>query len=193
VRLSTLQHRRPSILLTVGGCLAVYAVCAVGFHSFVEPSLAKNQPPPAPVLQYSPEALAARANAVASSSVAASRPASTTVAAAPVTAPTASKAAQRAAAKAAAKVAPSPGRGTDSGPGACADPGRGTGPGSNRGGGTGAGGDPAGTDCRPGGGSSALSGTRSDRGRHGKAPRRGAEEAGPQARGTATQAAAGLL
>jgi len=38
----------------------VYAVCAVGFHSFVEPSLAKNQPPPAPVLQYSPEALAAK-------------------------------------------------------------------------------------------------------------------------------------
>ena len=76
----------------------MYAVCAVAFHSFVEPSLAKYQPPPAPVLQYSAAALAARAEAVTPSPVAASRPASTAIAAAP--------AAPKAPGKAAAKVAP---------------------------------------------------------------------------------------
>jgi hypothetical protein len=69
------------VLLTVGGCLGVYAVCAFAFHSFVEPSLAKNQPPPAPVLQYSAAALAARAEAVTPSPVAPGRPPSTTIAA----------------------------------------------------------------------------------------------------------------
>jgi hypothetical protein len=83
VTVSTLQHRRPSVLLTVGGCLGVYAVCAVAFHSFVKPLLAKNQPLPAPVLQYSAAALAARAEVAKPSPVATGRPASTAVAAAP--------------------------------------------------------------------------------------------------------------
>jgi hypothetical protein len=99
MRVGSLQRqRKSSILPVIGGCLAVYAVCAVGFHALVEPSLGKNQPPPPPVLQYSAAALAARAEAVpvAPAPVAASQPASK---AAPVTAP-------KAAAKTAAKVAP---------------------------------------------------------------------------------------
>ena len=100
MRVGSLQRqRKSSILPVIGGCLAVYAVCAVGFHALVEPSLGKNQPPPPPVLQYSAAALAARAEAVAPAPVAASRPASKAAAAAPVTAP-------KAAAKTAAKVAP---------------------------------------------------------------------------------------
>jgi hypothetical protein len=99
MRVGSLQRqRKSSILPVIGGCLAVYAVCAVGFHWWVEPSLAKNQPPPAPVLQYSAAALAARAESVAPAPVAA-QPASKAAAAAPVTAP-------KAAAKTAAKVAP---------------------------------------------------------------------------------------
>ena len=101
MRVGSLQRqRKSSILPVIGGCLAVYAVCAVGFHALVEPSLGKNQPPPAPVLQYSAAALAARAEAVTPSPVAASRPASTAVAAAP--------AARAAAPKVTAKVAPAP-------------------------------------------------------------------------------------
>jgi hypothetical protein len=99
MRVGSLQRqRKSSILPVIGGCLAVYAVCAVGFHALVEPSLGKNQPPPPPVLQYSAAALAARAEAVpvAPAPVAASQPPSK---AAPVTAP-------KAAAKTAAKVAP---------------------------------------------------------------------------------------
>src|SRR5215469_5092358 len=37
------RFRRSSALAVVGGCLAVYAVLAVGFHWFVEPTLGKNQ------------------------------------------------------------------------------------------------------------------------------------------------------
>ena len=78
VRVGTLQHhRRPSVLLTVGACLGVYVVCAVGFRSLVEPSLAKNQPPPDPVLPYSAAAFAARANPVPLPPVASRSPAST--------------------------------------------------------------------------------------------------------------------
>ncbi len=99
MRVGSLQRqRKSSILPVIGGCLAVYAVCAVGFHTLVEPSLGKNQPPPAPVLQYSAAALAARAEAVTPSPVAVSRPASTAVTAAP--------AARAAAPKATAKVTP---------------------------------------------------------------------------------------
>jgi len=99
MRVGSLQRqRKSSILPVIGGCLAVYAVCAVGFHALVEPSLGKNQPPP-PVLQYSAAALAARAESVAPAPVAASQPASKAAAAAPVSAP-------KAAAKTAAKVAP---------------------------------------------------------------------------------------
>ena len=98
MRVGSLQRqRKSSILPVIGGCLAVYAVCAVGFHALVEPSLGKNQPPPPPVLQYSAAALAARAESVAP--VAVSQPASKAAAAAPVSAP-------KAAAKTAAKVAP---------------------------------------------------------------------------------------
>ena len=51
MRVGSLQRqRKSSILPVIGGCLAVYAVCAVGFHALVEPSLGKNQPPPPPVL-----------------------------------------------------------------------------------------------------------------------------------------------
>ena len=65
MRVGSLQRqRKSSILPVIGGCLAVYAVCAVGFHALVEPSLGKNQPPPPPVPQYSAAALAARAEAV---------------------------------------------------------------------------------------------------------------------------------
>jgi hypothetical protein len=80
MRVGSLQRqRKSSILPVIGGCLAVYAVCAVGFHALVEPSLGKNQPPPPPVLQYSAAALAARAEAV-TPPVAANRPASTAAA-----------------------------------------------------------------------------------------------------------------
>jgi hypothetical protein len=44
-------------LAVVGICLGVYAVFAVGFHWFVEPSIAKA--PPATVLPYSDAAVAA--------------------------------------------------------------------------------------------------------------------------------------
>jgi len=98
MRVGSLQRqRKSSILPVIGGCLAVYAVCAVGFHALVEPSLGKNQPPPPPVLQYSAAALAARAEAVAPVPVAASQPALKAAAAASAT---------KAAAKTAAKVAP---------------------------------------------------------------------------------------
>ena len=98
MRVDSLQRqRKSSILPVIGGCLAVYAVCAVGFHALVEPSLGKNQPLPPPVLQYSAAALAARAEAVAPVPVAASQPALKAAAAAPAT---------KAAAKTAAKVAP---------------------------------------------------------------------------------------
>jgi hypothetical protein len=100
MRVGSLQRqRKSSILPVIGGCLAVYAVCAVGFHALVEPSLGKNQPPPPPVLQYSAEALAARAESVTPAPVTATQPAPKAAAAAPVTAP-------KAAAKTAAKVAP---------------------------------------------------------------------------------------
>src|SRR4051794_21817764 len=95
-----LQHRRSSILPVVGACLAVYAVCAVGFRWWVEPSLAKNQPPPAAFLQYPNAALAAGAEPVPVTPVAARPPVSTAVA------PAASKTSAKVAAKAAAKVAP---------------------------------------------------------------------------------------
>jgi len=36
------RFRRSSALAVVGGCLGVYAVFAVGFHWFVEPTLGKN-------------------------------------------------------------------------------------------------------------------------------------------------------
>src|SRR6185369_18083997 len=102
MRVGSLQRqRKSSILPVIGGCLAVYAVCAVGFHALVEPSLGKNQPPPPPVLQYSAAALAARAEAVPVSPVAASRPA-----VAPVAAPAAPKAGTKAAAKVAPVAAP---------------------------------------------------------------------------------------
>jgi hypothetical protein len=95
MRVGSLQRqRKSSILPVIGGCLAVYAVCAVGFHALVEPSLGKNQPPPPPVLQYSAAALAARAEAVPVAPVTAARPA----AAAPAT--------PKAGTKTAAKVAP---------------------------------------------------------------------------------------
>ena len=98
MRVGSLQRqRKSSILPVIGGCLAVYAVCAVGFHALVEPSLGKNQPPPPPVLQYSAAALAARTESVAPVPVAASQPAPKAAAAAP---------APKAAAKTAAKVAP---------------------------------------------------------------------------------------
>ena len=43
MRVGSLQRQRESsILPVIGGCLAVYAVCAIGFHSLIEPSLAKN-------------------------------------------------------------------------------------------------------------------------------------------------------
>ena len=103
MRVGSLQRqRKSSILPVIGGCLAVYAVCAVGFHALVEPSLGKNQPPPPPVLQYSAAALAARAEAVPVSPVAAGRPA----AAAPVAAPATPKAGTKTAAKVAPVAAP---------------------------------------------------------------------------------------
>src|SRR5262249_33404688 len=37
------RFRRSSALAVVGGCLGAYAVFAVGFHWFVEPTLGKNQ------------------------------------------------------------------------------------------------------------------------------------------------------
>ena len=130
MRVGSLQRqRKSSILPVIGGCLAVYAVCAVGFHALVEPSLGKNQPPPAPVLQYSAAALAARAEAVMPP-VAANRPAPAGAAARPT------------ASKVNAKVAPAadPGADRGPGPGSGADPSRsrdsGAGAGSNAGRGT---------------------------------------------------------
>ena len=72
----------------------------------------------------------------------------------------------------------SPGRGTDSGPVFCSY--RGSGTGSRLGPGRGSG-------CATGAGSSADSGSNagSDSGHHGEDRRSGAEEAGPEARGTA--------
>src|ERR1044071_3962201 len=100
MRVGSLQRqRKSSILPVIGGCLAVYAICAVGFHALVEPSLGKNQPPPPPDLQYSAAALAARTESVAP--VAVSQPASKGVATAP-----ASKAGAKTAAKAAPVAAP---------------------------------------------------------------------------------------
>src|SRR6516225_10581525 len=43
MRLNGSRFRRSSALAVVGGCLAVYAVLAMGFHWFVEPTLGKNQ------------------------------------------------------------------------------------------------------------------------------------------------------
>src|SRR5262245_4267867 len=43
MRLKSSRFRRSSALAVVGGCLGVYAVFAVGFHWFVEPTLGKNQ------------------------------------------------------------------------------------------------------------------------------------------------------
>jgi hypothetical protein len=97
----------------------------------------------------------------------------------------------------------SPGRGTDGGPGTGSNPGPGTGSnpgsgaGSNGGSGTGSRSGPGrGSDCGTGTGGSADCGSGSnagsDSGHLGKDRRRGTEEAGPQARGSA-QAAAKLL
>ena len=97
----------------------------------------------------------------------------------------------------------SPGRGTDGGPGTGSNPGPGTGsnPGSGAGGNRGSGtssrsGPGRGSDCGTGTGGSADCGSGSnagsDSGHLGKDRRRGTEEAGPQARGSA-QAAAKLL
>jgi hypothetical protein len=99
MRVGSLQRqRKSSILPVIGGCLAVYAVCAVGFHALVEPSLGKNQPPPPPVLQYSAAALAARAEAVPVAPVTVARP--------PVAAPATPKAGTKTAAKVAPVAAP---------------------------------------------------------------------------------------
>ena len=193
MRVGSLQRqRKSSILPVIGGCLAVYAVCAVGFHALVEPSLGKNQPPPPPIPQYSAAALAARAE-VTPSPVAANRPASTAAAA---------PAARAAAPKVTAKVAPAAGPDASSGSG--------SGPGS--------GGRPqprpwqrprrrqrppqwlwrpralsnGGIGTRSGVDSDRDSNAGSDSGHRGKDRRGRTEEAGPQARGSA-QAAAKLL
>ena len=55
--MSRFLRRGSSGLAVVGICLGVYAVFAVGFHWFVEPSIAKA--PPATVLPYSDAAVAA--------------------------------------------------------------------------------------------------------------------------------------
>ncbi len=193
MRVGSLQRqRKSSILPVIGGCLAVYAVCAVGFHALVEPSLGKNQPPPPPVLQYSAAALAARAEAVPVSPVAAGRPA----AAAPAT----PKAADENGSEGGAgrNSGRTPRRG--SGPGTYRDHGTNPCSGAGPGGGTGAGsgtgsrfGSGSGSDHGANAGSDTLGGGRRDSGHRGKdRGRRTTEEAGPQARGSA-QAAARLL
>src|SRR4029453_12406506 len=77
------QHRRRSpVLPTVGACLLVYAVCAVGFRWVVEPTLANDPGAPAAttVVQSTEAAFAARA-ASAALAPAASAPAASTGAA----------------------------------------------------------------------------------------------------------------
>src|SRR5215467_13029736 len=77
------RFRRSSALAVVGGCLAVYAVLAVGFHWFVEPTLGKNQavsaydPAPARIVPLSGPPAVAPARSEAASRLA-SKPAAST-------------------------------------------------------------------------------------------------------------------
>src|SRR5262245_38581006 len=45
LRLSTSRSRRSPVLAVIGGCLGVYVFCAMVFHWFVEPTVAKNRGP----------------------------------------------------------------------------------------------------------------------------------------------------
>ena len=198
MRVGSLQRqRKSSILPVIGGCLAVYAVCAVGFHALVEPSLGKNQPPPPPVLQYSAAALAARAE-VGGAGPCGGEPAGVE--------------GRRSRAGDGAEGSSENGSEGGAGRSSGRTPSRGSGPGTHRdhgtnpcsgagpGGGTGAGsgtgsrfGSGSGSDHGADAGSDTLGGGRRDSGHRGKdRGRRTTEEAGPQARGSA-QAAARLL
>src|SRR5262252_9544673 len=79
------RFRRSSALAVVGGCLAVYAVLAVGFHWFVEPTLGKNQavsaydPSPARIVPLSGPPAVAPARSEAPSRLASKPTASTKV------------------------------------------------------------------------------------------------------------------
>ena len=96
------HHRRSPVLPTVGACLLVYAVCAVGFHWVVEPTLANNPVAPAAttVVQSTEAAFAARAGFGGAGSRLAATPAASTAAA------RGTAAAPKAAAPKAAAVAP---------------------------------------------------------------------------------------
>jgi hypothetical protein len=52
LHLARILRRASPGLVAVGTCLGVYAILAMGFRWFVEPSMAKNQPPPAAVMKY---------------------------------------------------------------------------------------------------------------------------------------------
>src|SRR5262249_57528809 len=82
LRIRTRHHRRSPVLPTVGACLLVYAVCAVGFRWVVEPTLANNPVAAAEttVVQSTEAALAARAASAPLAPVA-STPAASTAAA----------------------------------------------------------------------------------------------------------------
>src|SRR5262249_7564858 len=87
------RFRRSSALAVVGGCLAVYAVLAVGFHWFVEPTLGKNQavsaydPAPARIVPLSGPPAVAPSRSEAASRLASNPAASTKVTPAGPTAP----------------------------------------------------------------------------------------------------------
>jgi hypothetical protein len=75
LRVGTSRHRGSSSLAVVGIGLGLYVILAFGFHWLVEPTLAKNQPPPVAVLQYSGAPFAAGASSVPLSPVASMPPA----------------------------------------------------------------------------------------------------------------------
>src|SRR5262245_13759789 len=101
LRIRYQTRRRSAVLPTVGACLLVYAVCAVGFHWVIEPTLANNPGAPAAttVVQSTEAAFAARAASTALAPVAATP-------AAPTAAARGTTAAPKAAAPKAAAVAP---------------------------------------------------------------------------------------
>ena len=72
--LTTSRSRGSSALAVIGGCLGVYAVCAVAFHWVVEPTVARNRGPalePVPVRTAQDTRPAAPARSEPVSSVAA--------------------------------------------------------------------------------------------------------------------------
>src|SRR5947207_8421607 len=73
--LTTSRSRGSSALAVIGGCLGVYAVCAVAFHGLVEPTVAKHRGPtldpvPARIVQGSRPPVGPAARSEPGSSVA---------------------------------------------------------------------------------------------------------------------------